>query len=258
MNSSVVDFYTNEYDEDSRLSDKCDNRHIVEREVKRLIYDNILKPNSNILEIGAGTGVHSLYLASKGHDVTATDIVPKHFNKIKENASKLDLNINVRMEDALALKINENSYDAVLLAGPIYHINNKSDKEKAIREASRVCKEGGVVFIDYLPIVHGLVQMCLRYPEYLEGCTEEDIDKLNCKDDIFSYDMAEDIEEMAHNCGIKHTKVYGTDGITRFIRNDINSFKGNKLAKWIDIVFRLSQDRSIVGLSEHAMLVGYK
>lgn len=258
MSNDVINFYTNEYSEDNRLSVECDNRHRVEREVKRIIYNRLLKPNSKVLEIGAGTGVHSIYLASKGHEVTATDIVPKHFDIMCEKAKRLGLNIEVRVEDALNLNISNKSYDAVLLAGPIYHLHTTNDKEKAIKEAVRVCRNKGIVIVDYLPLVHGFIQQCLRYTEFLEGCTQDDIAKLNCKDETFSYDTVKDMESMLSNCGLRYTNSYGTDGITRFIKEDINTFSDEKLANWINVVDRLSMDENIIGLSEHAIAVGYK
>ena len=42
MENRVVDYYNNNYDEEKRLSDGCDNRHLVEREVKKSIIEKYL------------------------------------------------------------------------------------------------------------------------------------------------------------------------------------------------------------------------
>ena len=42
MENRVVDYYINNYDEEKRLADGCDNRHTVEREVKKSIIEKYL------------------------------------------------------------------------------------------------------------------------------------------------------------------------------------------------------------------------
>ena len=37
----------------------------------------------------------------------------------------------------------------MLLLGPLYHLYNKADKQKAIQEALRVTKQGGIIFVAY-------------------------------------------------------------------------------------------------------------
>ena len=41
----------------------------------------------------------------------------------------------------------ENSFDIVLLFGPLYHLENEADKQNCISEAKRVCKNGGKIFL---------------------------------------------------------------------------------------------------------------
>ena len=44
----------------------------------------MLKGNLEILDCAAGTGAYAFYLADKGHNVTATDITPRHIKIINE------------------------------------------------------------------------------------------------------------------------------------------------------------------------------
>ena len=44
----------------------------------------------------------------------------------------------------------DDAYDIVLLLGPLYHLYNAEDKRRALGEAIRVTKPGGLVFAAYV------------------------------------------------------------------------------------------------------------
>ena len=51
-----------------------------------LISRHIPKSEGNVLEIGSGTGIISIHLAQRGHQVTAVDLNPKAVEATKFNA----------------------------------------------------------------------------------------------------------------------------------------------------------------------------
>jgi ubiquinone/menaquinone biosynthesis C-methylase UbiE len=52
--------------------------------------------------------------------------------------------------NALNLKRFEaNNFDMTLLFGPMYHLLNFEDKVKALSEAKRVTKPGGIILVAY-------------------------------------------------------------------------------------------------------------
>ena len=55
--------------------------------------ESFLKPNSNILELNAGTGEDAIYFAQKGFDVTALEPNEEYVNKLNLKASQRDLKI---------------------------------------------------------------------------------------------------------------------------------------------------------------------
>ena len=58
----------------------------------KIVYDILKYKNSGtVLDLGAGFGRHSLFLAHKGFIVTAVELVQDKLEKIKENAKKLDV-----------------------------------------------------------------------------------------------------------------------------------------------------------------------
>ena len=138
----IIEFY-NKYDEDNRLKSKT---HLPEYLITMKYIKKYLTPNSKILEIGAGTGRYSIALADMGYDITSVELVP-HNIEILKSKIKTEHKIKVFEGDACDLSfIEDNTYDIVLLLGPMYHLFNDIDKHKALSEAIRVTKKGGIIY----------------------------------------------------------------------------------------------------------------
>ena len=58
-----------------------------------------------------------------------------------------DDQIDLAQGNALDLsRYDSNSFDVVLLFGPLYHLHEEADKLRCIEEAKRVCKKDGKIF----------------------------------------------------------------------------------------------------------------
>jgi len=93
-----------------------------------------------ILDVGGGAGIHAGWLAADGHRVDLIDPVPLHV----EQAAALP-GVTARVGDARALPVDDGSYDAVLLLGPLYHLTERADRLGALTEARRAVRPGGPV-----------------------------------------------------------------------------------------------------------------
>lgn len=153
---AICDFY-NCCDEDTRLTR---SRHGQLEYLTTMHYiQKHLKKGMKILEIGAGTGKYSITLAKMGYDVTAVELVKANLQILKQNAKGIK-NIMALQGDALDLSMLENaSFDMVLVLGPMYHLYNRADQTLAIKEALRVCKDGGVLMFAFIPI-HNFIYGC--------------------------------------------------------------------------------------------------
>jgi release factor glutamine methyltransferase len=72
-----------------------------------------------LLELGAGSGIISLYAASKGALVTASDINPVSVQNIRENAAKNRAEIKV-IESDLFESLPKSAFDYIIIAPPYY------------------------------------------------------------------------------------------------------------------------------------------
>lgn len=141
---SVIDYYNN-YNEKDRLKStygKLEFAHMTE-----LLMRYFPKSPAKICDIGGANGDYAFYFAKHGYDAHLLDIVPRHINQAKERAKAENYADSSKflVGDALQLPYEDNSFDAVFLSGPLYHLIKRSDRIKALSEAKRVLKNDGII-----------------------------------------------------------------------------------------------------------------
>lgn len=105
-----------------------------------------------ILDLGCGTGKHSIYLASKGFEVCAGDISKENIEITKSKAQRAGLEKVIYKElDMRKLPFNDNSFDAVICVSTISH-GTYEDIKKTISEICRVLKPKGILVTDILSV----------------------------------------------------------------------------------------------------------
>jgi SAM-dependent methyltransferase len=95
---------------------------------------------SDVLDVGGATGIHARWLAEAGHRVHVVDPEPRHV----EHAARLP-GVTASVGDARALDRPDNSADVVLLLGPLYHLEERAGRLRALNEAARVGRPGAAV-----------------------------------------------------------------------------------------------------------------
>ncbi|MCM8557079.1 class I SAM-dependent methyltransferase [Sphingomicrobium sediminis] len=98
-----------------------------------------------ILDMAGGTGDIAFRMARRGADVTVADINPDMLEVGRERAGKRGLDgLRWRVENAETLNLEDNSFDAYTIA---FGIRNVTDIPAALREAHRVLKPGGRLYV---------------------------------------------------------------------------------------------------------------
>ena len=105
-----------------------------------------------ILDLGCGTGKHSIFLAKEGFSVYATDISKTGINIAKEKAKSLGLsNIHFQQHDMRRIPFADSFFDAVVCTWTIYH-GTLAEIRKTISEIYRVLKSNGTVITDFISV----------------------------------------------------------------------------------------------------------
>jgi SAM-dependent methyltransferase len=141
--AGVVAHYEHDADESSRLS--VGPGRLEFARTQEVIRRHLPAAPVRVLDVGGGTGVHAMWLAGDGHHVELVDPVPRHVAA----AALLEPvagSIESRLGDARRLDAADDTYGAVLLLGPLYHLQERADRLRALQEAGRVLEAGGLVF----------------------------------------------------------------------------------------------------------------
>ncbi len=142
--------YYDQVDEEGRLAIGLGQLELVR--TQEILSRYLPSPPAAIGDVGGGAGIHALWLARKGYQVHLVDPVPKHIeqaNHASQNQTDYPL-ASTAVGDARALKWEDNRMDALLFLGPLYHLTERADRIKALKEASRVTREGGYIFAAFI------------------------------------------------------------------------------------------------------------
>ena len=104
---------------------------------------------ATVLDVGGGPGGHACWLAARGYRVHLIDVTPLHVELARQASARQPGAplAGAEVGDARALPWPDGAADAVVLFGPLYHLTERADRLKALREAHRVLRPGGELII---------------------------------------------------------------------------------------------------------------
>ena len=149
-----IEKHYNKFNEEKRLTRKhgqvefITSMKYIHKYLDILAKENNINDKSEIkiMDIGAGTGRYSVALSDEGYDVTAVEYVKHNLGLLKAKKSA----VKAYQGTAVNLKrFKDNDYHLTLLFGPMYHLFGFDDKLKALNEAVRITKPGGIVLVAY-------------------------------------------------------------------------------------------------------------
>jgi ubiquinone/menaquinone biosynthesis C-methylase UbiE len=117
----------------------------VVRFIARNFYDEQVRSNINIMEIGCGGGGTLWYLAREGFNVYGIDASSEAICKTEKKLNNEKLKANLTVGDFKKLPYEDNSFNAVLDVTSVQHNDNKSIEE-ILAEVYRALKPGGKYF----------------------------------------------------------------------------------------------------------------
>jgi ubiquinone/menaquinone biosynthesis C-methylase UbiE len=99
---------------------------------------------AEVLDVGGGPGTYATPLASRGYRVHLVDPVPLHVEQARQTAdANPAAGFTAALGDARELAEPDESQDAVLLFGPLYHLTAAAHRQQALAQAWRVLAPGG-------------------------------------------------------------------------------------------------------------------
>ncbi|MCU0373058.1 MAG: class I SAM-dependent methyltransferase [Ignavibacteria bacterium] len=124
-----------------------------------------------ILDIGCGTGRHSIELAKRGYNVTGIDLSDSMLNNAREKAAVQNLKIDFRKADARTLTFSE-EFDLVIMIceGGFSLMETDEMNFEILRSAYNSLKQGGKFIFTAL---NGLFPLFHSVKDFLDSSAKE-------------------------------------------------------------------------------------
>lgn len=250
----LSNYYQN-YDEEGRLLSK---HGMVEYITTMKYIEKYLQPGIRILEIGAATGRYSHALARKGYHVDAVELVEHNIEIFKQNTLP-DESVTITQGNAIDLSAFETeSYDITLLLGPMYHLFTTEDKLKALSEAIRVTKKGGIIFVAYCMGDASILSYGFgggQIYDLIEKCmlNTETFDTFSKPWDLFELHRKEDIDALRNHFPVTPLHFIATDGYTNHMRNTVDQMDDAMYELYLKYHLATCERQDMIGYSHHTL-----
>lgn len=273
---SVTDFekiksYYAVFDEQHRL-DKAEGR--LEFEIALNLVLKYLDKTFEVLDLGGGAGKYSFELAKRGYKVTLADLSDRLLKQARDEIENKQLPKlqSIDLVNAVDLSCyKNNSFDSVIIFGPLYHLLESDERQMCISEVSRILKPNGIVFASFIPYLSGavgVVDRALYFPDQVDG------DNLSFvfKSGKFKNNANRGFQEGYYPTSDEIVELFKKNGFSKIMMRSIRGFgytreeklfelleKDKKLFKnMIDLINRTSSDPAIIETCGHAIYIGKK
>jgi len=225
---------------------------------------------SVIMDVGGGPGVYAEWLAGLGHTVHLIDPVSKHIQQAQKRASKLKKPFAAVLGEARSLGFPADSADMVIEHGPLYHLQQRIDRVKALKEASRVLKPGGAMLgfaINHsVSTLTGLLNGMIHDDQFYSMCMDELKTGLHnppaawpgILPEAFFHKPNELLDEVAE-AGFTDVELFAVEGM---IWLDAKYFESRsdpkKKAAMMNLLTATEQSPELLCFSPHMMICGRK
>ncbi len=254
--------YSELFDESERLIGDAFNRLELIR-TQEIIDRYLPEPPARILDVGGGPGVYAIWLGELGHEVELIDPVERHIEQARAAGVPV-----AHVGTAEALECPDETFDMVLLLGPLYHLQERTERQAALEEARRVLKPAGVVFAAaitrFASTIDGLYNGFIDHEEFQQiALTDLETGRhVNTGGDPRYFTTAyfhrpDELDHEMRTAGFREVKVLAVEGVA-WAAPDLADRVENpeRRRALLDLMRRLESEPSLLGASPHFLGVG--
>ena len=257
------------YDNDPEKEHNRLESHQLEHDITWRYFDKYLPVSGAILEIGAATGKYTLELVKRGYAVTAVDLSESLLEICQRRIAETGLEGQVKyiLADARDLSaLNGEVFDAVLLMGPLYHLVFEKDRLLALQEVYQRLKPGGVLFSSFINRFGIFGDLLKNIPEWIEDQTVvRSLIKQGRRPDDYPrggfrgyFATVSEIAPLHEKAGFTTLVVAAAEPAISADDESYNTLEGKRREAWLDLLFEISTNETIIGASRHLLYIGRK
>lgn len=210
IDARIQTYYGEVFDEHVRLTTRSAQGPLEFQRTQEIIREYV--PNGRVLDVGGGAGIHSRVLMDAGYDVHMIDPVPRHVGQAQSEG------VSASVGDARDLRFTDDSFDAVIMLGPLYHLASRADRLAALREAARVVRPGGMVLAAGLSryVAFGAASLGRPVPSPMPGewaaLIAEGTPGSGLRFPAGHFHTSEELESEVADAGLEVLEVVGVEG----------------------------------------------
>jgi len=264
----IASFY-GQISEESRLA--TGPSQLEFERTKELIARYLPASPATVLAIGGAAGAYSFWLADKGHNVHLVDALDRHIAQARRRSQTSGISLaSCQVGDARQLPHSADVADAVLLMGPMYHLTEATDRQRALDEVHRVLKPGGIVFVAaisrFASALDGLARDLFADPAFtriVQNDLESGVHENSTANlDYFTtayFHRPDEIRDELVAAAFRHEGTFGLEG-PGWILSDFNKRWNDPRTRedLLRVARDLEQEPSMIGVSAHLLAVGAK
>jgi len=267
---SELDAVAGLYDADpEREWGRVDERRVEWGVTQRALRDFLPSAPAEVVDIGSGPGRYAIPLVSAGYAVSLLDLSTECLSLAEHEASRAGVAFaEVVPGSATSLSaFRDDSFDAALLLGPLYHLKAEADRTATVSEALRVLRPGGVLFSAFLSR-YSVVRYAAKTrpgqltddPALIESILERGYGDSGRTDAAFLktcyFADPGDVQPFMERCGVETIQILGCEGVVSEVEERLNELPPQELEKWVDLNYRLGKKPELLAASAHVLHVG--
>lgn len=236
-----------------------------------------LPDEGHVLDAGGAAGRYAIWLAERGYHVTLTDVSETQLDIAREKVDDHGVADRVRVEygDLRDLPFEDGTFDAVCsLGGPLSHVIDPGERERAVRELRRVAVPGAPTFVSVIGLIAVAERLVQVAPEFEQGVrqlpglvesgtySEELLEAADVDNPTFvetHFFRSAELRDLLSANGFSVETMVGLEGVASNFGDSLDEASEDAVGTVREVVMdpELREDPTVVDASEHILAVGH-
>lgn len=268
---SKVSSYYSKFNEWKRL-ESFEGR--LEYDLTVPIIQNHLPENAEVLDLGGGPGRYTIEFAQRGYKLHLADLSEELLKQAKIRINEMGIKNIQSITQANAINLNcykDNSFDVVLLLGPLYHLTNINERNTCLKELKRVLKQNGLIIASFIPYLSGAIGVASRmfnFPDQVSIPTLYQV----FDNGIFNNNIDRGFQEGYYPTSDEIVQLFADNGFSKTYLRSIRGWGSGKEEQiyklqtenvqafnaMINLINKTADDPAIIETCSHAIYIGKK